>query len=68
MAVVPKIISNFLNSETPDAWIDEARNRVPELLLDHANCELKAASHARSCDTSSKYVRSCRTWALHLID
>ena len=46
MAVVPEIISNFLNAETPDAWIDEARNRVPELLLDHANCELKAASTA----------------------
>lgn len=46
MVVVPEIISNFLNAETPDAWIDEARNRVPELLLDHANCELKAASTA----------------------
>ena len=46
MVVVPQIISNFLNSETPDAWIDEARKRVPELLLDHANCELKAASTA----------------------
>jgi len=46
MAVVPENISNFLNSETPDAWINEARDRVPELLLDHANCELKAASTA----------------------
>ena len=46
MVVVPEIISNFLNSETPDAWINEARDRVPELLLDHANCELKAASTA----------------------
>lgn len=46
MAVVPEIIRNFLNSETPDAWVIEARDRVPELLLDHANCELKAASTA----------------------
>ena len=46
MVVVPEIISRFLNSETPDAWINEARDRVPELLLDHANCELKAASTA----------------------
>lgn len=46
MAVVPDVISNFLNSETPDAWVEEARERVPELLLDHANCELKAASTA----------------------
>jgi tRNA-(ms[2]io[6]A)-hydroxylase len=46
MAVVPKIISAFLSTETPDAWVNEARDRVPELLLDHANCELKAASTA----------------------
>jgi tRNA-(ms[2]io[6]A)-hydroxylase len=46
MAVVPEIISQFLNAETPDAWVNEARDRVPELLLDHANCELKAASTA----------------------
>ena len=46
MVVVPEVISRFLNAETPDAWINEARDRVPELLLDHANCELKAASTA----------------------
>jgi tRNA-(ms[2]io[6]A)-hydroxylase len=46
MVVVPEVISRFLNVETPDAWINEARDRVPELLLDHANCELKAASTA----------------------
>lgn len=31
---------------TPDAWLDEAPRRLPELLVDHANCELKAASTA----------------------
>ena len=46
MVVVPEAISDFLNSETPDAWVNAARERVPELLLDHANCELKAASTA----------------------
>jgi tRNA-(ms[2]io[6]A)-hydroxylase len=46
MAVVPKVISSFLSAETPVAWINEARDRVPELMLDHANCELKAASTA----------------------
>ena len=46
MVVVPDIISKFLSAETPDAWVNEARDRVPELLLDHANCELKAASTA----------------------
>ncbi len=43
---VPENIRNFLSSATPDAWLDEAENRIPELLLDHANCELKAASTA----------------------
>ncbi len=47
MAVaVPAAISEFLAVPTPDAWIDEATSRIPELLLDHANCELKAASTA----------------------
>jgi len=46
MVVVPQSIRDFLHVETPAAWIDEARKRVPELLLDHANCELKAASTA----------------------
>ena len=46
MAVVPKSIAGFLHNETPQAWIDEATGRLPELLLDHANCELKAASTA----------------------
>lgn len=46
MAVVPAAISDFLQVVTPDAWVDEACARLPELLLDHANCELKAASTA----------------------
>lgn len=43
---VPENIAAFLNSATPDAWLDEAETRIPEMLLDHANCELKAASTA----------------------
>lgn len=47
MAVaVPAAIDEFLAVPTPDAWIDAALARIPELLLDHANCELKAASTA----------------------
>ena len=46
MAVVPEAIDEFLSIPTPDAWIDAATNRIPEMLLDHANCELKAASTA----------------------
>lgn len=45
-AVVPPAIAAFLDTATPPEWIDEACGRVPELLCDHANCELKAASTA----------------------
>ena len=45
-ARVPDAIAKFLHSETPDAWLKEACCRLPEMLLDHANCELKAASTA----------------------
>lgn len=42
----PGKVAAFLDAPTPDVWIDAARKRLPELLLDHANCELKAASTA----------------------
>ena len=43
---VPAPITDFLTVATPEAWLEEACRRLPELLLDHANCELKAASTA----------------------
>lgn len=47
MAVaVPPAIDAFLETATPEAWLDAACDRLPEMLLDHANCELKAASTA----------------------
>jgi tRNA-(ms[2]io[6]A)-hydroxylase len=42
----PAAIAEFLPTATPDEWVDEACRRLPEMLLDHANCELKAASTA----------------------
>jgi len=46
VAVVPESISNFFDTKTPEEWVREASGRIPEMLLDHANCELKAASTA----------------------
>src|SRR5210317_1164577 len=43
---VPVAIAEFLDTPTPDAWLDVASEHLPEMLLDHANCELKAASTA----------------------
>ena len=44
--LTPDRIARFFESRTPQAWVDEACARIPALLLDHANCELKAASTA----------------------
>lgn len=43
-------IDDFLHCATPKAWLDEARKpeRLPVLLVDHANCEMKAAMSAHS--------------------
>ena len=46
MVVVPEAIAEFLDAPTPQAWVETACDRLPEMLLDHANCELKAASTA----------------------
>lgn len=39
-------ILNFLGTATPQAWIDAAVANEDLLLLDHKNCEYKAASNA----------------------
>lgn len=45
-ASIPESIAAFFDTPTPVAWVTEACRRLPELLHDHANCELKAASTA----------------------
>jgi tRNA-(ms[2]io[6]A)-hydroxylase len=45
MAAVPEI-REFLLCETPDAWIAAALANQDVLLIDHANCEKKAAATA----------------------
>jgi len=39
-------VLDFLPCCTPPAWIDAALQDIPTLLVDHANCEKKAASTA----------------------
>ncbi len=39
-------IQSFLLCETPQAWINNALDDIHLLLIDHANCEKKAASTA----------------------
>ena len=43
-------IQVFLPCPTPDAWVAQAlqRDKEPILLIDHANCEKKAAATALS--------------------
>jgi tRNA-(ms[2]io[6]A)-hydroxylase len=37
---------SILRAPTPRSWIEAARHDLPTLLIDHANCEKKAASTA----------------------
>lgn len=39
-------IKSFLRSETPSSWVAAALANIETLLIDHANCEKKAASTA----------------------
>ncbi|MCL7462665.1 tRNA-(ms[2]io[6]A)-hydroxylase [Pseudomonas sp. NW5] len=39
-------IELFLRCPTPQAWVEQALTHPEELLIDHANCEKKAASTA----------------------
>lgn len=41
-------INSFLGVTTPQAWIDQALEQQDLLLIDHANCEKKAAATALS--------------------
>jgi tRNA-(ms[2]io[6]A)-hydroxylase len=40
------VTDGILAAATPDAWVDAAVARWQEVLVDHANCEKKAASTA----------------------
>ncbi|ODS22983.1 tRNA hydroxylase [Candidatus Endobugula sertula] len=39
-------IQDFLLCKTPQAWVDNALDNIELMLIDHANCEKKAASTA----------------------
>ncbi len=39
-------VNSFLRCATPDAWLAAVPSNLPVLLVDHANCEKKAASTA----------------------
>ncbi|PAU87191.1 tRNA-(ms[2]io[6]A)-hydroxylase [Pseudomonas sp. WN033] len=43
---LPQELLDFLRCSTPDAWVAQALEHPEELLIDHANCEKKAASTA----------------------
>lgn len=43
---MPDSVSDFLLCETPDSWIKAALREPKLLLIDHANCEKKAAGTA----------------------
>ena len=44
--IVIQPVLDFLHGPTPSLWFDRAATNIPCLLIDHANCEKKAASAA----------------------
>jgi tRNA-(ms[2]io[6]A)-hydroxylase len=46
VALTAPAMASILRSPTPPAWVEDALAHWPELLVDHANCEKKAASSA----------------------
>ena len=45
---IVKEIREFLGVATPIAWVNKAVDELPTLLIDHANCEYKAAATGMS--------------------
>ena len=43
-----QVVREFLTVDTPAAWFQAAADNLPVLLMDHANCEKKAAASAMS--------------------
>ena len=43
-----QVVREFLTVDTPAAWFQAAADNLPLLLMDHANCEKKAAATAMS--------------------
>jgi tRNA-(ms[2]io[6]A)-hydroxylase len=39
-------VNSFLRCKTPSLWLEQAKSNLSVLLVDHANCEKKAASTA----------------------
>ncbi len=66
-------INNFLSCATPDAWLQEALRHQDLLLIDHANCEKKAAAtamnlmyrHTNKPDLLKKMSQLAREELLH---
>lgn len=48
MTHLPETIDELLQCSTPDAWLAEALRQQDIMLIDHANCEKKAAGNALS--------------------
>jgi tRNA-(ms[2]io[6]A)-hydroxylase len=49
-------IRHFLHVPTPDAWVSHALGDLATLLVDHANCEYKAAATGMSLITKYRHL------------
>jgi len=71
--LIDRAILDFLPCTTPSAWIEHATDNLDLLLIDHANCEKKAASsamtlmyrHVQHADLLKKMSRLAREELTH---
>ena len=54
--VIGNEIHRFLKAPTPSAWVSHALGDLTTLLVDHANCEYKAAATGMSMITKYKHL------------
>ena len=55
-------IRGFLKTPTPDAWVSYALGDLTTLLVDHANCEYKAAATGMSLITKYKHLSTATSY------
>jgi tRNA-(ms[2]io[6]A)-hydroxylase len=60
-------IRGFLHVPTPDAWVSHALGDLGTLLVDHANCEYKAAATGMSLITKYRHLQRLQRLMARLV-
>ena len=60
-------VRSFLRLQTPAAWIERAKHRLNDLLVDHANCEYKAAATGMALLNRYRHIPSLQQLMARLV-